>query len=44
MMLGAIAKAVFGSSNERYVESLDKIVATINAMEAQLETFSDAEL
>ena len=26
-MLGALAKAVFGSSNDRYVKSLDKIVA-----------------
>ena len=43
-MLGAIAKAVFGSSNERYVKSLDKIVKQINALEPQIETLSDEEL
>ncbi len=43
-MFGALAKAVFGSANDRYVRSLDKIVAQINALEPQLETFSDAEL
>ena len=39
-----IAKTVFGSSNERYVKSLDKLVARINALEEQLEDFSDEEL
>jgi len=39
-----IAKSVFGSSNERYVKSLDKLVARINALEEQLEDFSDDEL
>jgi len=43
-MIGALAKAVFGSANDRYVKSLDKIVAYINALEPQLETFSDEEL
>jgi preprotein translocase subunit SecA len=43
-MLGALAKAVFGSANDRYVKSLDKIVAHINALEPTLETFSDEEL
>ncbi|MEO0062732.1 MAG: hypothetical protein RLZZ08_1292, partial [Pseudomonadota bacterium] len=43
-MFGAIAKSVFGSSNDRYVKSLDKIVARINALEPQLEGFTDAEL
>ncbi len=43
-MIGAIAKAVFGSSNDRYVKSLDKIVRQINALEPQLEAFSDEEL
>jgi len=40
-MLGAIAKAVFGSSNDRYVKSLDKIVQKINAFEPQMEALSD---
>jgi len=43
-MLGAVAKAIFGSSNDRYVKSLDKIVRTINALEPQIEALSDEEL
>ncbi len=43
-MWQAIAKSVFGSSNDRYVKSLDKIVARINALEEQLADFSDDEL
>ena len=43
-MIGALAKAVFGSANDRYVKSLDKIVSTINALEPQLQSFSEAEL
>ena len=43
-MLGAIAKAVFGSSNDRYVKSLDKIVQTINAFEPEMEALSDDAL
>ncbi|MES2699650.1 MAG: preprotein translocase subunit SecA, partial [Pseudomonadota bacterium] len=39
-----IAKTILGSSNDRYVRSLDKIIARINAMEEQLQDFSDAEL
>jgi preprotein translocase subunit SecA len=43
-MLGAIAKAVFGSSNDRYVKSLDKIVRQIAAFEPTMEAMSDDEL
>ena len=43
-MFGAIAKAIFGSSNDRYVKSLDKIVKQIAAFEAPIEALSDAEL
>jgi len=43
-MLGAIAKAVFGSSNERYVKSLDKIVQNIAAFEREIEALSDDAL
>ena len=43
-MFGAIAKAVFGSSNERYVKSLDKIVKQIAAFEPALEALTDEEL
>ena len=43
-MLGAIAKAVFGSSNDRYVKSLDKIVRQINDFEPTIANLSDEEL
>ena len=43
-MIGAIAKAVFGSSNDRYVKSLDKIVRQISAFESQIEALTDPEL
>ena len=43
-MIGAIAKAIFGSSNDRYVKSLDKIVKQINAFEPTIEALSDEEL
>ena len=43
-MFGAIAKAVFGSSNDRYVKSLDKIVQQINLFETNLSAMSDEEL
>jgi preprotein translocase subunit SecA len=43
-MLGALVKSIFGSSNERYVKSLDKIVAQIAAFEPTLEAYSDEEL
>ncbi|MFB0611607.1 preprotein translocase subunit SecA [Aurantiacibacter poecillastricola] len=43
-MWQGIAKSLFGSSNDRYVRSLDKLVARINALEPQLEDFSDEEL
>ena len=43
-MLGALVKAVFGSSNDRYVKSLDKIVRQINAFEANIEAMTDEEL
>ena len=43
-MFGSIAKSLFGSSNERYVNSIRKIVDKINAFEPQMEAFDDAEL
>jgi preprotein translocase subunit SecA len=43
-MFGAIAKAVFGSSNDRYVKSLDKIVKQIAAYEPNLAALTDEEL
>ena len=43
-MINSIAKALFGSSNDRYVKSLDKIVRQINALEPQVQALSDEEL
>ena len=43
-MFQALAKSLFGSANDRYVRSLEKIVAQINALEPQLADFSDEEL
>ena len=43
-MFGAIAKALFGSSNERYVRSLDRTIKIIEALEPQIQALSDAEL
>jgi preprotein translocase subunit SecA len=43
-MLGAVAKAIFGSSNERYVKSLSSIVNRINSFEANISALSDEEL
>ena len=43
-MLGALVKSIFGSSNERYVKSLEKIVQQINGYEPTLEACTDEEL
>ncbi|OYX63684.1 MAG: preprotein translocase subunit SecA [Novosphingobium sp. 32-60-15] len=43
-MFGSIAKALFGSSNDRYVKSLDKIVRQIAAFEPAMQALSDEEL
>ncbi|CDO33999.1 preprotein translocase subunit SecA [Novosphingobium sp. KN65.2] len=43
-MLGALVKSIFGSSNERYVKSLEKIVQQINGFEPTLEACTDEEL
>ncbi|MBC2777726.1 preprotein translocase subunit SecA [Parasphingopyxis marina] len=43
-MFGGIAKAVFGSSNDRYIKKLDKIVAQINAFEDEIHALSDEQL
>jgi len=43
-MIGSFAKALFGSSNDRYVKSLDKIVRQINAFEPTIEALTDEEL
>src|SRR3546814_19687966 len=43
-MLGAIAKSLFGSSNDRYVQSIFKTVERINGFEPAMSAMSDAEL
>jgi len=43
-MLGALAKRLFGSANERFLKGLDPDVAAINALEPELEALDDASL
>lgn len=43
-MLGGLAKAIFGSSNDRYVKSMMKIVDQINALEAEISAMDDDRL
>ncbi len=43
-MLGAFAKRLFGSANERYVQGLTPMVKAINGLEPELEALSDEKL
>src|SRR5262245_16348507 len=43
-MIGALARKLFGTSNERRVRSYQPLVDKINALEKELEKLSDAEL
>ncbi|HEX8527050.1 MAG TPA: preprotein translocase subunit SecA, partial [Allosphingosinicella sp.] len=43
-MFGGFAKAIFGSSNDRYVRTAGKIVDKINALEPTLAAMTDEEL
>ncbi|RHW17268.1 preprotein translocase subunit SecA [Sphingomonas gilva] len=43
-MLGGLAKSIFGSSNDRYVKSLVKIVSQIAGFEANMQAMTDEEL
>jgi preprotein translocase subunit SecA len=43
-MLGAIAKKIFGSANDRRVKGYAPKVRAINALEAEIETLSDEAL
>ena len=43
-MLEAIAKRLFGSANERFLNGLSKDVEAINALEPTMEALSDEEL
>jgi preprotein translocase subunit SecA len=43
-MLGALARGLFGTANDRVVKGFDKPVAKINALEPELAKFSDEQL
>ena len=43
-MLGGFAKSLFGSSNDRYVKSLNPLLAKIAGFEPTLQAMSDEEL
>ena len=43
-MIGALAKRLFGSANDRYVAGLKRYVDAIGALEPELEALSDEEL
>jgi preprotein translocase subunit SecA len=43
-MFGGFAKAIFGSSNDRYVRSLRKIVEQVNGLEPTISAMTDDEL
>src|SRR5262249_9661266 len=43
-MLGALARGLFGTANDRVVKGFDKPVARINALEPDFEKLSDADL
>ena len=43
-MLGGIAKAIFGSSNERYVKAMRPIVDRVNKLESTISAMSEEEL
>ncbi|WP_199553327.1 preprotein translocase subunit SecA [Sandaracinobacteroides hominis] len=42
--LNKVAKAIFGSSNDRYVKSLAPLVRSVNAIEPKFEAMTDEEL
>jgi preprotein translocase subunit SecA len=43
-MIGAVAKAIFGSSNDRYVRTMGKVVQVINGFEPRISAMTDDEL
>ncbi|MEO7601801.1 MAG: preprotein translocase subunit SecA [Sphingomicrobium sp.] len=43
-MFAGLAKSIFGSSNDRYVRSLQKYVDAVNALEPSIQDLSDDEL
>ena len=43
-MFGSIAKAIFGSANDRIIKKLQPLIDSITALEPQLQGLSDGEL
>jgi len=43
-MFGALARRIFGTANDRYLEKLRPIIGEINELEPSLEKLSDDEL
>ncbi len=43
-MIGSLLRKIFGSANDRYVRSMRKIVARINALEPEVSALSDDDL
>jgi preprotein translocase subunit SecA len=43
-MLGAIARRLFGTANDRYIKSLRRVVEAVNALEPEVAALSDDEL
>ncbi|MBF0339857.1 MAG: preprotein translocase subunit SecA [Magnetococcales bacterium] len=43
-MFGAIARKLFGSSNDRYLKTLNPLIQKINALEPEFERLTPAEL
>ncbi|MBB4618461.1 preprotein translocase subunit SecA [Sphingomonas abaci] len=43
-MFGGLAKSIFGSSNDRYVKSLNPLIAKIAGFESAVKAMDDAEL
>ena len=43
-MIGALARRLFGSANDRYIKSLSSLVAQINELEPELEKLSPEAL
>ncbi len=43
-MIGALARRLFGSANDRYIKSLQPLVDDINALEPEMAALADADL
>ena len=43
-MLAALARSIFGNANDRYIKSIQPLVAAINALEPAMQALDDATL